>query len=82
MRTATVMLMAFAADAGTSALGEEGAREVAGFLGNTFYDLNSLKDRLFVLRAALAAGYQTLVQVIRGMFTSEELEAVDRALGV
>ncbi|MCI9135694.1 MAG: glycosyltransferase family 2 protein [Lachnospiraceae bacterium] len=82
MSTATVMLMAFAADAGTSALGEEGAREVAGFLGNTFYDLNSLKDRLFVLRAALAAGYQTLVQVIRGMFTSEELEAVDRALGV
>lgn len=81
MSTTTIMLMAFSRDTQTALLGEEGARQIAAFLGNNFYDLNSLKDRLFVLRAAIAAGYQELVRVIRGMFTPEELQAVDRALG-
>ena len=81
MSTAIVMLMAFSVDPQTAALGEEGARQVMAFLGNSFYDFDSLKDRLFVLKAASAAGYQNLVQVIRRIFTPEELEAVDRALG-
>ena len=55
--------------------------EVAAFLGNSFYDFRSLKDRLFVLKASMAAGYQELIQVMREMFTPEELAAVDRALG-
>ncbi len=53
---------------------------LAAFLGNNLYDFNSLKDRLFVLKAAIRAEYASLVQVVRGLFTPEELASVDRAL--
>ena len=62
-------------------LGEAGAEEVAGFLGNTFYNFSTLKDKLFVLRAAMGAGYGALIKVMRDIyFSSEELAAVDSAL--
>ena len=53
---------------------------LAAFLGKNLYDFSSLKDRLFVLRAAMRAEYTSLVQMIRGLFTPEELASVDRAL--
>ncbi len=80
MSTAMVLLMAFSKDPEISMKGEEGARAVAEFLGGNFYDFNSLKDRLFVLRAAMSAGYADLVRIVRGMFTPEELKSVDQAL--
>ena len=50
-------------------------------LGNAFYNFQSLKDRIFVLRAAMDANYAELVEVIRGLFSPEEIEQVDRGLG-
>ncbi len=79
MSTLLVMLRSFSADPQTASMGEEGARQVAEFLGNTFYDFSIMKDKLFVLRAAMASGWNDLVLIIRKLFTSEELEAVDNA---
>ena len=65
------------------ASGREGrtdARAVAGFLGQNLYDFSTLKDRLFVLKAAMKVKYESLIEIIRGMFTAEELQYVDQAL--
>ena len=50
------------------------------FSGNNFYQLKTLKDRLFLLRAAMAAGYQDLVQVMKKQLAPEEFAAVDKAM--
>lgn len=81
MTTLVLMISAFGKDEKTTALGRDGAVQVAAFLGRTFYDFGSLKDRLFVLRAAMAAGYQQLTEVLRELFTPEELAAVEKTLG-
>ncbi len=75
MSTLTVMLSAFARDKGTKAM------DAAVFLGNNFYNYQILGERIFVLRAAMAAGYRELEEIIRGTFNPEELLAVDQALG-
>lgn len=80
MSTLVVMLTAFRKDEAMAGMGEQGAAQVAAFLEKSFYNFQSLKDRLFVLRAAMASGYGDLVTVMRKLFTPEELEAVDRAL--
>ena len=49
-------------------------------LGRSLYDFQTLKDRLFVLKAAMAAGYEDLILLIKGMFTCEELEIVEQSL--
>ncbi len=74
MSTLTVMLSAFARDKGTRAM------DAAVFLGNNFYNYQLLRERIFVLRAAMAAGYKELEVIVRGLFTAEELAAVDQAL--
>lgn len=74
MSTLKIMLSAFARDKRTKAM------DAAVFLGNNFYNYQILGDRIFVLRAAMAAGYGELEEIIRGTFTSEELLAVDEAL--
>ncbi len=82
MSTLMVLLRAFCKDLEGSGQGEEGAVQVAALLGRTFYHYENLKDRLFVLRAAMAADYRSLVQVIKKeLFTSEELSAVEQSLG-
>lgn len=80
MSTLTVLLTALLRDPGTGGRGREGAMEAAVFLGNHFYDYQSMKDRLFVLRGALGAGYQDLVDIIKGTFTPQELAVVEQAL--
>jgi len=80
MSTLVVTLSAYRRDMDARGAGEAGAAQVAGLLGNAFYDFRTLKDRLFVLRAAMGAGYEDLVKVMRGRFTPEELAAVDRSL--
>lgn len=80
MSTLVVMLTAFRRDESTARMGEQGAMQVAAFLQKSFYNFQSLKDRLFVLRAAMASGYEDLVKVMRKLFTPEEMAAVDRAL--
>lgn len=81
MSVLVVMLSALAKDPGTGGRGQVGATEAAAFLGNNFYQLQSLKDRLFILQAAMGAGYQELVEVLKGTLTPEEFVAVDQALG-
>lgn len=81
MTTAMLMISAFYRDMAKAGRAKEGASEVAALLGKSFYNFQSLKDRLFVLRAAMEAGYAELVEVIRGLFSPEELEQVDRGMG-
>ncbi len=80
MGTLKVLLLAFHKDAVLNQKGPENALAVADFLGKAFYDYQTLKDRIFVLKGALEADYGDLVQVLRGLFTPEELEAVDQSL--
>ena len=80
MNTLFLMLTAFRVDESSGRKGAADAMTLAAFLGNNLYDFNSLKDRLFVLKAAIRAEYASLVQVVRGLFTPEELASVDRAL--
>lgn len=79
MGTLVLFIMAFRGEMGKTGKGEERATQVAMLLGKSFYHFQSLKDRMFVLRAAKTAGYEELVQVIRKLFSEEELEAIDRA---
>ncbi len=82
MSTAVLLISAFGKDAASTGRGEQGAQEVAGFLGKSFYHFQELQDRLFVLRAAMAAGYQELVSVMQRMFTREEWIAVEQGLNI
>lgn len=50
------------------------------FLGN-LYNFQALRDRLFVLKAAMAAEYDGLVQELRQLMAPQELESFDRAMG-
>lgn len=75
MSTAVVMLSAFSKDKNSR------AEDVAVFLGRSFYNLGTLKDRLFLLRAAISANYGAMVQVLKGTFAAEEMAAVRQALG-
>ncbi|MEY8339503.1 glycosyltransferase [Lachnospiraceae bacterium 62-35] len=78
MSTLFLLLMSFRQDESN---GKEGtAASLVEFLGKNLYDFHILKDRLFVLKAAMKAEYQSLIQAIRGMFTPEELKIVDMAL--
>ncbi len=80
MTTIMLFISAFHQDMAAMGRETEGAGEVAALLGRSFYDFQSLKDRMFVLRAAMDVGYPALVEVIRALFSPEELEQVDRAL--
>ena len=80
MSTLLVLLRSFLADPQTVSMRQEGAQQIAEYLGNTFYDFCKMKDKLFVLRAAIAAGWEDLVLIIRKLFTCEELVVVDNAL--
>ena len=55
------------------------AADVAMFLG-TLYDMNRLKDRIFILRAAMKADYGNLVKVVRGTCSQEELQCFDQSM--
>ena len=79
MSTLTLMLRTFSKDEEVMSKGIEGARQVVCLLED-FYDLTSLKDRLFVLRAAMETGCQELIGAVRERFGSEELEVVEQAL--
>ena len=80
MSSLVVMISAYQRDMATSGKGDAGAEAVADFLGRSFYDFGTLKDRMFVLRAAMGAKYQELVKAMRKKFSPEEMAAVDKAL--
>ena len=85
MSTLVMMLCAFkwdeerdAAKAANAAKAADAA-DVAMFLG-TLYDMNRLKDRIFILRAAMKADYGNLVKVVRGTCSQEELQCFDQSM--
>lgn len=80
MSTLYLMLTAFKIDESAGIEGGTKSADVAAFLGRNLYDFTSLKDRLFVLKAAMKAEYPSLVETMRTLFTPEELQSVDRAL--
>ena len=80
MSTLYLMLTAFSFDEQSGRAEAAPASAVAAFLGQNLYDFSTLKDRLFVLKAAMKANYGSMVTVMRGMFRPEELAVVDQAL--
>lgn len=72
--TVMIMISAFRDDMKKAARGKEGALEVAAFLERSFYNFGQLKDKLLILKAAMAVDYPELVQVMRGLFSPEELQ--------
>ena len=86
MRMLQVLLLAFLRDEQNAQAGGNGVYQAASpaqvreFLGN-FYNFQILKDRLFVLKTAMAAGYEGLVQEFRQLMAPQELESFDRAMG-
>lgn len=86
MRMLQVLLLAFLKDEQDAQTGGKGAYQAASpaqvreFLGN-LYNFQVLKDRLFVLKAAMGAGYEGLVQELRQLMAPRELESFDRAMG-
>lgn len=80
MTTAMLFIIAFRQDMAAVGREKSGALEVAELLGKSFYDFSSLKDRMFVLRAATDAAYPELVEVVRGLFSPEELVQLDRLI--
>lgn len=78
--TLVVLLSAFQKDMENNSKGAASAGEVAKFLGNSFYDFYTLKDRLFVLRTAMNIEYRELIEVMKRTFSPEELDAVENAL--
>lgn len=55
------------------------AAEVTSFL-ERIYDFSSLKDRVFLLRAAMKAEYGELVKMIRDACSKEELACFDQSM--
>ena len=86
MRMLQVLLLAFLRDEQNAQAGGNGVYQAASpaqvreFLGN-LYNFQILKDRLFVLKTAMAAGYEGLVQEFRQLMAPQELESFDRAMG-
>ncbi len=79
MSTLTLMFRAFLKDEKLASLGWEGVSQIVSLLKG-FYDLESLRDRLFVLRAAMEANYGELTEAVRKMFPLEELKVVESVL--
>lgn len=80
MGSLVVMLSTYRKAFAKASDSEARAREVAELLGKAFYDYSSLKDRLFVLRAAMKARYRAVVTTLRRTFSPEEWGLVERAL--
>lgn len=71
MGTLKLMLMAFAR--------ETAGADAALFLGN-LYDMNPLKNRIFLLRASMETGYDALTAILRETCSTEELACFDRSV--
>lgn len=91
LKTLMILLLAFledekryqldtltAADKGTVRSAATPA-QVLAFLGK-LYDLNSKKDRLFILKAAMKAKYEGMIQLIKATFPAEEMELLEQAM--
>lgn len=53
--------------------------QVLTFLGK-IYDLDSKKDRLFILKAAMGARYEGMIQLIKETFPAQEMEVLEQTM--
>lgn len=82
MSTLVMMLSTFKKEEESRAPGSGNtpyASEVTGFL-KSLYDLTSLKDRIFLLRASMEAEYSELTELIRDTCSEEELACFDQSM--
>lgn len=79
MSTLVMLMCAFQRDEERGRGVSADATKVAAFL-EKLYDMNSLKDRVFLLRAAMKADYGSLVGIIRGSCSQVELECFDQSM--
>ena len=79
MSTLVMMMCAFRWDEERRAEEAADAAQVAAFL-EQLYDIHSLKDRVFLLRAAMKADYDSLVKKLRAACSLVELECFDRSM--
>lgn len=79
MSTLVMLLYTFKRDEMENTVNAADAADVAVFL-KSLYDINSLRDRIFILRAAMEADYGNLVKVVRGACSKDELECFDRSM--
>lgn len=79
MSTLVLMLCAFKQAEESKAANAASAADTAVFL-ESLYDMNRLKDRIFLLRAAMKAGYDSLETIIRGNFSQVELECFEHSM--
>lgn len=70
MSALKLLLFSFQKDIGTE--------QILGFLSK-LYDLNGLKERLFIMKAAVDTGLAELSQVLRGTFQEEELAYLEQS---
>lgn len=79
MSTLVLMLCAFRQAEESNAVNAASAADTAAFL-ESLYNMNRLKDRIFLLRAAMKAGYDSLETIIRGKFSQVELECFENSM--
>lgn len=79
MSTLVLMLCAFRQAEESNAANAASAADTAVFL-ESLYNMNRLKDRIFLLRAAMKAGYDSLETIIRRKFSQVELECFENSM--
>lgn len=79
MSTLVMLLYAFQRDKAENPDKAADAADVAMFLGS-LYNMESLKDRIFLLRSAMKSDYDDLVKIIRGTCSPVELECFDNSM--
>lgn len=75
-----VLVMMFSALKQFEEQSKEHVSAEAAFSLGKLYDLNSLRDRFFVLRSAMEAEYQGMIKIMRGTLSQEERAAFDQAV--
>lgn len=73
MKVLYILLLCFQREQAESSQKNAYAKQVAEFLSN-IYNFTILKDRLFVRKAAVEAGYLEIQQVMENMLNQEELK--------
>lgn len=79
MSTLIMMMCAFKYEEERGSMGKQNSARAAVCL-SSLYDMDKLKDRIFLLRAAMEADYEELVKIVRGACGSEELACFDRSM--
>ncbi len=72
--TVMILVSAFRDDMRKAGKGWDGAVQVASFLERSFYHFDSIKDKALILKVAETVDYPELAQVMRELFSPQELQ--------